>query len=388
MTEFSAVSAKIGELEEEFIALWRSVCEVESPTADKAGVDKVGEILLSFAEKRGWETEVLREEVSGNALLIRMNPRAPGKPVAFSGHMDTVYPVGAFGHPATKIENGRLYGPGVADCKGGIVAALLAMTALEEAGYESRPLLLLCQSDEEVGSRYSEGRTIGFICERAKEAEAFLNCEGHTPGHAAMQRKGIKRYEMIVHGKGCHSKECTQGINALTEAAYKIIELEKMKDQEGITCNCGIISGGAAVNVVPDECRVELEVRFADFAQMEKADKTVREIAAHSFLPGTSCEIITASCRVPMEKCERNDRLLEKINFSLQKAGMKPLSPQKRNGGSDASDVTAFGIPCVDSLGVTSHDIHTTRESADLSSLAETARRLSAIVLGLDDYQQ
>ena len=73
-------------------------------------------------------------------------------PIALSGHMDTVHPIGIFGSPAVRREGDRLYGPGTMDCKGGIVAGLLAMDALARSGYTDRPVMMLLQSNEEIGS--------------------------------------------------------------------------------------------------------------------------------------------------------------------------------------------------------------------------------------------
>ena len=61
-----------------------------------------------------------------------------------------------------------------------------------------------------------------------------------------------------------HSSNCaTAGANAICEAAHKIIELEKIKDKHGLTCNCSVISGGTTVNTVPGHCEFKANVRFA-----------------------------------------------------------------------------------------------------------------------------
>ena len=81
-----------------------------------------------------------------------------------------------------------------------------------------------------------------------------------------------------------------------------------------------------------------------------------------------------------MEYCERNIELLGKINAALEKCSLETLEVSKSLGGSDAADVTVFGIPCVDSLGVRGGKIHTPEEFAYIDSLAESAKRLAAII--------
>ena len=117
----------VDELEADAIKAWVDVCNIESPTNHKAGVDACGNYFIEKAKDNGWQVEIHKEEVSGNAVCITMNPEAKGKPVVVSGHLDTVHPIGLFGNPPTHIENGKIYGPGVTDCKGGVVASFYAM---------------------------------------------------------------------------------------------------------------------------------------------------------------------------------------------------------------------------------------------------------------------
>ena len=108
---------------EEHKQLLRDIVCIESYTPDKAGVDAVGEYFIRYARERGWKVEVFEQERAGNVVTITMNPDVDAAPIAFSGHMDTVHEVGSFGNPPTRVdyEADRIYGPGVTDCKGGII---------------------------------------------------------------------------------------------------------------------------------------------------------------------------------------------------------------------------------------------------------------------------
>ena len=81
-----------------------------------------------------------------------------------------------------------------------------------------------------------------------------------------------------------------------------------------------------------------------------------------------------------MELCERNTSLLNQANEAFVKNGLSPLTIGFRNGGSDAADVTAFGIPCIDSIGVGGERAHSVEEYGVISSLSESAKRIAAIV--------
>jgi len=240
----------IDALNETYLDIWEAAANLESPTTCKSGVDACGGYLADIGRSLGFAVTVCPQEVAGDAVCITMNPDADAAPVCFSGHIDTVHPIGSFGTPAVRRDDKNLYGPGVMDCKGGIVASFMAMEALIKCGYKKRPLMLLIQSDEEVGSSISGKETINYICEKAKDAIAFFNTEGQVKGTAVIERKGILRYRFKVSGVALHSARCAEAASAIREAAYKIIELEKIKDAKGLTCNCGLISGGSAANTV------------------------------------------------------------------------------------------------------------------------------------------
>ncbi len=248
----------IEKLNDKYMRVWEEVCNIESPTAYKAGVDALGEYFIKLAKEMHWQVEVLECETAGNAVLITMNPDAKGKPIVFSGHIDTVHPVGLFGTPAVKKQGDKLIGPGVTDCKGGVVASVMAMEALMLQGFKSRPIKLILQSDEETGSKTSGKKTVEFMCERSKGAEAFFNTEPTSGNIAILTRKGIARYCFHVKGVAAHSAKCPEGSSAILEAASKIMKLEKYKDLDGITCNCGVIKGGTTPNTVAAECDLRI----------------------------------------------------------------------------------------------------------------------------------
>ncbi len=373
--------SRIEELRDEYTQFLFDIASIESPTSYKAGVDAVGAYVIEKARARGWEIELHKEAVAGDAIAITLNPKAKGAPVCFSAHMDTVHPVGTLEKMPVAVRDGKIYGPGVYDCKGGIASSFMAMAALEDVGFKTRPIKLILQSDEETGSRESEKRTIAFMCEKAMGAAAFLNCEPHKAGYATLSRKGILTYSVTVTGKAIHASECYNGISAINEAAHKIIALEKWQDAEGVTVCCGLISGGTAKNTVAEKCSFTIDIRYTTEKQLDEVKQFVRDITATSFVPGSVSEAVLQNHRVPMELTERNIQLLEKANTAFKAYGIPTLARRHKFGGSDAAYVTAAGIPCLDSLGVTGGAGHTKDEYAMLSSLPLSAKTLAVIAL-------
>ncbi len=375
---------KIDEMYKNYFKVWEDCCNIESPTNYKEGVDKVGKYFADLAKERGWKVEYCKQEVAGDVVCITMNADVKNRPISISGHIDTVHPVGHFGTPPVRFDEEKIYGPGVRDCKGGIVVGLLVMDALEACGYSERPVQLLLQSDEETSSMGSNKSTIGYICEKSKDAVVFFNTESSSGTTCTISRKGILSYEFEVTGKEGHSSRCAvEGANAIIDAAHKMIELDKLKDDDGITCNCAVVSGGSVVNTIPGKCIFKVNFRHKTNEQAEWIENYVKELAATVHVPGTSCTVKQISRRVAMEKTDFNEKLLKRANEIYEENGLSTLTPVCLRGGSDGADVTSYGIPCIDSCGVIGGASHSINEFAYLSSLAERAKRIAAVIYNI-----
>lgn len=375
---------KVDDLAQEYFNVWEDVCNIESPTNYKKGVDEVGEYFVKMAKARGWKIEYSKQEAAGDVVCITMNPDSDLQPVVISGHIDTVHPVGMFGTPAVHRDEEKIYGPGVTDCKGGVVAGFLAMDALYECGFNRRPVKLLLQTDEETGSRTSGGKTIQYICEKSKYAVVFLNLETHTPKKATLSRKGIISYRFDIEGKEGHSSRCvTEGANAVVDAAYKIIELDKFKEDDGITCNCAIVSGGTVVNTIPGKCTFSVNFRYATNQQLEQIESFVENLASTEHVPGCKCTYEKISARPTLEVKEENIKILKRVNEIFAEYSIPTLEGRMLRGGSDAAYVTQCGIPCIDSLGTEGDGIHSINEFAKLNSLLDAAKRIVVIAYNI-----
>ena len=376
----------IDELNVEYVKIWEDICNIESPWSFKEGVDAVGEYFIRYANERGWKVEVFEQERAGNVVILTMNPEVDAAPIAFSGHMDTVHEVGSFGSPAVKVdwENDRIYGPGVTDCKGGIMVGILAMEALRKMGYKSRPVVMYLQSDEESSGKLSADATINYICKRAQGSVGFFNLENSNRGKLTMGMKGIVSFQFTVTGVEAHSAGCaTNGSNAILEAAYKIIELEKFKDPSGLTCCCSIINGGTKHNIVPGECKFIANVRFAKKSQLDEFIEAANKICEDIHVPGCTCTMVLPRIRPAMEICDRNMELFHRMNEIWRENGFEEAQMSTSLGGSDAANVSSAGVPTVEGLGNLGGMIHTPKEYAVISSLAEYAKRLAIIALNL-----
>ena len=379
--DFKKLFELIESKNEEYIGFLKDITEIESPTAYKEGVDAVGNYFIGKAKEQGWKTEVFKQEVSGDVVVITMNPEATKEPICLSGHMDTVHPLGYFGNPCVRFEGNKMIGPGIADCKGGCVNGFWAMDVLSQMGYKERPVMLLLQSDEETSSRGSKKQTINYIVERSKDAVAFLNLEACvTEKGITMERRGIACFEFKVKGISEHASKAHLGASAIEEAASKILKFKKYKDVNGITCNCGTIKGGTVPNTVADECIFTVDTRFRTAEQYEQVKEIVREAAESCLVDGTSCEVRELSTRPSMERSDKSNKLLCKANEIFEEAGLKQLEVINSTGGSDAAYVSMAGIPVLDSIGIVGDKIHNPEEHILIDKFSLATKRIAAII--------
>ena len=159
---------------QDMLALWQELVNTESGSADKPGIDAVAARIRQVLDQAGGLTTTVEMAKAGNVLVGEIGAGRGTAPVLFMGHMDTVFSTGTVAKRPFTITDGTAYGPGVLDMKGGIVAALFAMQALQAAGYDTRPLKMILAGDEEVAHVNSNAAEV-FMTE-AKGAVAAFNC--------------------------------------------------------------------------------------------------------------------------------------------------------------------------------------------------------------------
>lgn len=377
---FSCVDARLSE----HTQLLKDIVSINSYTPDKADVDKVGAHIKGFAEKQGFHVQTVPFEKAGNGLLITWNENAPLPPVVFTGHLDTVFPAGTFQEPLFRAEDGKFYGPGVTDMKGGLVVGLLTMCALKDSGYKDRPIKFIMIGDEELSEGLSGEAGKDFIRDNARGCAAAITLEGSTPGMVTVGRKGSIRYKVYIKGHSTHAgARYAEGISAIKEAARKILDIEAPSDQEQITYNCGMIAGGTSPNTVPGEAMFTLYNRYWELAQRQEIRDHVEGIIAKSYIPGTTATFDIVGERLPMDATPGNFALAAHIDRVSQECGFGPIAPRKESSGSDASYTTMAGAPSVCSMGPIGGRIHSTDEWMDADSLPKQAKLLAAVIAQL-----
>jgi glutamate carboxypeptidase len=363
--------------------LLKTLVETESPSHDKAAVDRVGVIIAGEARKLGAQIEILQNQETGDHILayfgqgVATKPEfeAPRKPILLLCHMDTVFPLGTLEKFPYREVHGKISGPGTLDMKAGIVIALAAIEQVQSSAM-NRPITLLCTSDEEIGSRTSRGH----IERLAKESELVLVLEGGmVDGALKTWRKGVGEFRMRTRGRAAHSGgEHEKGRNAIEEMAHQVLAIQKLTDySRQTTVNVGVIQGGTVSNVVPEEAVIRVDVRVMQPGEWERLEAEVGRLKP--VLEGTSLEINGSLNRPPMPFDETMQATFEKAKTVAAQIGMD-LQAGGTGGASDANFVAPLGIPLLDGLGAVGEGYHSEREYIFADSLAERTRLVAALL--------
>jgi glutamate carboxypeptidase len=218
------------ERQDEMVSTIRQMVEIESPSDNKAAVDRMGDHIGSRFSAIGGRVQFHRIADFGNHVQADFEGESGRKPVLLLGHIDTVYPLGTLESMTCKIDKGRLWGPGVLDMKSGIGLMLHAIEALRSSGGTlPRPVTVLLVSDEEIGSDSSRHITEDL----AKKSEAVFVLEPSfgLDGAVKTARKGVGEYQIKVTGKAAHSGlDFEKGVNAVIELARQIEKVSKFTD--------------------------------------------------------------------------------------------------------------------------------------------------------------
>ena len=318
-------------------------------------------------------------QTCGDALFIRKRPHLKRR-VLLSGHMDTVY---AENHPfqtLTFLNDNHLNGPGVADMKGGLMVILHALLAFENTkGHDQLGWDVFINADEEIGSLASGAQ----LKAKASDYQAALVYEPAMTanGLLAKNRRGSGKLTLVATGKAAHvGRAFEEGRNAICFLAEIITAVHKLNGKRtGVTINVGKIAGGEALNVVPDKAVAKLDIRINHPDDEHWVRQQLNEISNKIKQSDYSISIFGGFDRPVKRINPPTQRLFNRIQRVGRTLGLA-LDWQDSGGCCDGNNLSAEGLPVLDTLGVRGGEIHSTREFILIDSLVERAC-LSALLL-------
>jgi succinyl-diaminopimelate desuccinylase len=344
------------------------------------------EVLVAAAGfVKGWlesrDIEVQEHDHNGFPVLVaEVGARRADAPcIVLHGHLDVVP-----GRPEQfepRVEGDRLIGRGAYDMKGGLAAMMCALKDL--TGQDRVRVRFVCVPDEE--SEELDERSTDDVVKRGLGGDFAITGEP-TNLHIGVEAKGVLAMRIVVHGRAAHSSTPWLGDNAVLKAidVFRAIESlpfsresSEMFDRPSI--NLGRIQGGDALNKVPDECEMGVDVRYLPGQDPGDILAQVRAIAGID---------VTRTFIHPPVTVSRSDPFVRALREAVSRCtpDMETMSVG-RDGASDAAAFIDAGIPAVE-FGPAGAGHHGPDEWVSVSSLARYRRALADFVRSLPIWLQ
>jgi glutamate carboxypeptidase len=347
------------------------------------------DLAADHARSLGARVKRHRQRGWGDLLELRFGPRRkdPARRALVLGHLDTVWPVGTLQSMPCKIApdaagNARFWGPGTLDMKVGVAMAFTALEMLAEAGFLDREIVLLLNSEEEVGSPVSRPITEKL----AQETSAVYVLEPAQGLAYKTSRKGIGNWQLTVKGVAAHSGvDFTRGRSAILELARQIESVSAWTDlsrgvEKAVTVNVGVIGGGTKSNVIPADAWAEVDVRIARRADGPRMERRFAKLKA-SAKSGCSLLVEGGINRPPMERTRGTVALFRRAQALARELDWQ-LAEASTGGGSDGNFTSALGVATLDGMGAVGEGAHAQHESVLIEHLAPRTALLAAMLAG------
>lgn len=379
----------IDEHKEDMVQDLRTFADLEGHFEEKDNVLKARTWLQQQLEKEGFACR-FREVADDRCgiMIAELGMDRPGKPIIFSGHCDTVHYTGSFGgENPTVIKDGKIFGPGVLDMKGGLIIALYVAKALNFIQYKEHPIKLIVVGEEESDHVGNDGNKI--LTAESKGALCCFNMEtGQMNNSLCTQKKSQFTYYLSVDGVGGHAgNDFLKGRNAINEAVYKIQKIIELTDLSvGTTVTTVVIKGGGHTSGIADHCEVVFDVRVTNENEAKRIMDSMYEITDETFIEGTKSKLTYYRAKLlPLQETKEAIRLLDFVNTVAKDNGFDEFGKVHLGGASDAGNMAAAGIPVLDNCGIIGQYAHNKKEYGIINSLYSRAKIFAGTVLKIKE---
>lgn len=360
------------------VELLRALVETETPTGNVDANLSLAGVLEDELARAGGVVKRVPAPGLGVHLVGRFTGTASdgAAPLLLLGHMDTVHGVGTLKRLPFSVRDGKVWGPGTYDMKGGLATSILALRMLaDRGGGPASDLSFVITCDEERGSPHSRG----LIEDEARSSRLALVAEPSVPGGAAKcRRKGVASYELAIAGKAAHSGiEPEKGASAVYELARQVIWMYGLaKPAAGTTLNIGVVNGGTRENVVADLAHCTVDVRFWARAEAERVHDALCE--AQPFDKRCRLSIDGGINRWALEETRDSVRLFNVARSIAATLGFE-MGAGESGGASDGNIAAGVGCPTLDGLGPDGSGAHTLEECVVVEDLPRRMALMAAL---------
>lgn len=369
----------------------KALVALESGTMDAPGLARVADDLQGRLGALGARVERRKlEGVKGEALIGRFTGTGERR-LMLIAHMDTIYAPGTLAREPVRIADGRLYGPGVADSKGGIAVILHSLKLLREAGWKDYAQLTVLFNGDEESQSAGSGALIAAL---GAEHDVVLSYEP-TPAKSVMQAEavllsaaGTGTVELEVKGRTSHAGAAPgEGRNALVELVHQLSQADDLgAEVPGAQVNWTLAQAGAVRNQIPDLATATADLRLTAPDAAARLQQRLDALALQRKVPDTEVHYRVRIGRPPFASPDgRSVALAKKAKAIYAELDGRPLIFIPGTGaGTDAGYAGSSGKPSVlESLGLAGWGYHAKDEYIEIDSIVPRVYLTTRLLVGL-----
>jgi glutamate carboxypeptidase len=393
----------------EALALLERIVNINSGTMNFAGVRRVADALKPELDALGFKTRWVEGASFKRAGHLVAEHPGPGPKILLIGHLDTVFEPSSPFQKFAKLNDSTATGPAVIDMKGGDVVMLFALRALKDAGQlEKMNIVAVFDGDEESAGRPLAAARKALV-DAAAGASAAMGFEDGAgdPKSAVISRRSATEWKITTTGYPGHASQIFHddiGAGAVFEMSRILTEFyQKLSGEPYLAFSPGLAIGGSLVNVdstntagsasgktnvIAGKMTVTGDMRTLSPEQLAKTEKAMREIVSHH-LPKTGGEITFDDGYPPMAPTDGNRRILAMYDQASRDIGSGPVTavdPSKA-GAADVAFIAGTVPMVIDGIGLSGHDDHSDKETADLRMLPSQTKRAALLMLRLSQLK-
>ncbi len=346
------------------LATLERLVNIESGSYDTEGLVRIGNLLADELKARGASVERMKGKpgTRGDIIVGRFTGTGKGKLLLLS-HMDTVYERGQLAETPWRVADGKAYGPGIADDKGGTAVILSTLKLLKPSDYGQ--ITVAFNTDEEIGSLGSGA----LITELARGQTAVLSFEPTIANASEGMIAGTSGTNSVIvriEGKAAHAGNAPeQGVNALVELAHVIAVTKDLDEGQGKRRFnwTQIKQDGGARNMIPDDVTIIGDLRDTSDERVAQFEAALKQRLATPSLPGAKVTVTVQINRPAFTADAASLKLIERAKAIYKEAGGPDMVVVPRSGGgTDAAFAARAGVPVLEALGLPGYGYHSSLE--------------------------
>ncbi|WP_027543325.1 M20/M25/M40 family metallo-hydrolase [Bradyrhizobium sp. WSM2254] len=366
----------------------RDMVMIESGSSDAEGLKKMADFTEARLKALGATTERRKTTAGTRADMVIATFQGSGtRKLMLIAHMDTVYQRGILGSEPYRVDGNRIYGPGIADDKGGIAVVLHALKILTDAGWKDYATLTVSfNPDEEVGS-IGSGE---IIAELADQHDVVLSCEPTVAAPVAkndgllLGASGTATAKMEVKGRASHAGAAPDlGRNALIELGHQLVQTRDVaKSIPGTQLNWTTAQAGTVRNQIPEKAEAGGDVRLTIPDGIAKLQAALDAKLKEKLVPDTETTVTITPGRPPFVASDRGRALAQEGQAIYAEIDRKLDIAEMTGGATDAGYANRSGkAVVVESFGLAGFGYHARDEFIDTNSIVPRLYLMSRMLV-------